>query len=123
MCTDCGKRFRHFPSIDKIGDVSDTEQEWKLLGKVVKVGTRLGEPIVTEIDGIMATVKVNVGKTEIIVDDQMSVTFSSDEKLDTPVLVLDQSDVPVGVLWAGSRDEQGIFHGIVTPIRLWKPAS
>jgi len=123
LCIDCKKRFRHFPAIGKIGDVSEAEQEWKLLGKAVKIDTRSGEPIVTEIDGIMVTVKVNVGKTEIIVDDQMSVTFSSDKKLDTPALVLDQIDVPIGVLWAGSRDEQGIFHGIVTPIKLWKPAS
>ena len=84
--------------------------------------TRSGKEIATKVDGIFTTAKVNIGKVEALVEEQLTLMIPADQRSDAdgPLLVLDENDLPVGVLWAGGEDEKGNLHGIVTPIKLWR---
>jgi DNA-directed RNA polymerase subunit RPC12/RpoP len=121
VCGNCGNKFRFLPSTGESSEIPEPGLPSSMMGKKVRLVAPTGQTIEAKIDDISATIRVNVGKTEVIVENQLIVTLPSLQKTFVGLtLVSDENDVPVGVLWAGGDDSQGYFHGVVTPIKLWK---
>jgi DNA-directed RNA polymerase subunit RPC12/RpoP len=124
-CTDCGKKFRYFPALEETKESPvDQEQQSELLGKSVRLRPPRGEVMQAKVDGIYASVKVNSDAPSGVIATDQFVVRTKAARFETTgelMLVLDQNDVPFGVLWAGSIDDQGDFLGIVQPIARLSP--
>lgn len=124
-CTDCGKKFRYFPALDETkGSPLDQEQQSELLGKSVRLRLPRGEVVDAKVDGIYASVKLNSDTPSAVIATDQFVVRMKAARFETTgglMLVLDQNDVPFGILWAGSIDDQGDFLGIVQPIARLSP--
>jgi len=124
-CIDCGKKFRYFPALEETTESPlDKGQQSELLGRSVRLRPPRGEVVDAKVGGVYASVKVNSDTPSAVIATDQFVVRTKAARFETTgglMLVLDQNDVPFGILWAGSIDDQGDFLGIVQPTARLSP--
>jgi hypothetical protein len=123
-CMDCGKKFRYFPSSKETTESTVSEEHSELLGKSVRLRTPQGQVIQAQIDAIDASANVNAGTpSAVTATDQFMIRVKATrmETTEGPMLVLNENDAPIGILWASGTDDQANIIGIVQPITRLAP--
>jgi hypothetical protein len=110
-CLKCGRSFS-----PEQGQLAPFHAERVDLRGTVAVQTRLGVTVQGEITDFAAAVNVSTAKGVVSAKDQLMVEMKEPMiNLDAPLMVA-QSDIPIGIMWAMSSSPEGYSTGIVQPI-------
>ena len=97
--------------------------EWTELKGTVTVQTRLGVNVKGEIIANNAAVNVSTATRPVSAHNQVLVEMKESViNMDSPLIVV-QSGMPIGIMWAMGSSPQGYSMGIVQPIAGYRPKS